>query len=74
MAGCDVKLDLLHSHISFPVLTGTPMIAPLWKWDHSQDWSAFIGNSLNNLSHFNEEKVTRFVLIIKTHSNSLATM
>ena len=28
----------LHAPVSFPVARGTPMISPIIRWDHSQDW------------------------------------
>uniref|UniRef100_A0A914DXV9 Fatty acid synthase n=1 Tax=Acrobeloides nanus TaxID=290746 RepID=A0A914DXV9_9BILA len=37
-AGAVVHAEKLHHELPLPVPTSTPMIAPLWKWDHSQDW------------------------------------
>lgn len=33
-----MPLERIYPAISYPVARGTPMIAPLIKWDHSQDW------------------------------------
>lgn len=30
--------DRLYPEVEYPVPRGTPMIGPMWKWDHSQDW------------------------------------
>jgi fatty acid synthase len=38
MAGVDMKIEKLYPPISYPVSRGTPMIAPLIKWDHSEEW------------------------------------
>ena len=34
----------LYSPVSYPVPSGTPMLAPLVKWDHSQDWDTPMGD------------------------------
>lgn len=39
MHGVDVSLDAVYPKVSFPVSAGTPMIAPLIRWDHSADWN-----------------------------------
>lgn len=36
--GISLRIDHLYPAINFPVSRGTPMIAPLIKWDHTQDW------------------------------------
>lgn len=38
MAGVNFNPLDLYPPVSFPVSRGTPMIAPLVKWDHSQEW------------------------------------
>ena len=39
MAGVDLSPLNLHPVSRFPVPPGTPMIAPLVQWDHSESWS-----------------------------------
>ncbi|XP_050425474.1 fatty acid synthase [Adelges cooleyi] len=36
--GLNPKLSKLYPEIEFPVSRGTPMIAPLVRWEHSEDW------------------------------------
>lgn len=36
--GYSFKIDRLYPKIEFPVSRGTPMISPLIKWNHSEDW------------------------------------
>lgn len=36
--GLHPQLARLYPDVEFPVSRGTPMIAPLIKWDHSEDW------------------------------------
>ncbi|XP_050524285.1 fatty acid synthase [Daktulosphaira vitifoliae] len=36
--GLNPKLSSLYPDVEFPVSRGTPMIAPLVRWDHSEDW------------------------------------
>lgn len=36
--GANPRMEFLYPQIEFPVSRGTPMIAPLIKWDHSFDW------------------------------------
>lgn len=33
-----MKLDKLYPAVEFPVSKGTPMISPLIRWEHSEDW------------------------------------
>lgn len=33
-----MNLEKLYPPIQYPVSRGTPMIAPLVEWDHSEDW------------------------------------
>ncbi|XP_060866838.1 fatty acid synthase-like [Metopolophium dirhodum] len=37
-AGLNPKISNLYPDIEFPVSRGTPMIAPLVRWEHSEDW------------------------------------
>lgn len=37
--GIPLCIKQLYPVIEFPVSRGTPMIAPLIKWDHSTEWS-----------------------------------
>ncbi|XP_034230761.1 fatty acid synthase-like [Thrips palmi] len=38
IAGCQPKLHKLYPDVEFPVSRGTPMISPLVRWEHSEDW------------------------------------
>lgn len=38
LSSISAYIDNLYPPVSFPVSRGTPMIAPLIKWDHQQDW------------------------------------
>lgn len=33
-----MKLYKLYPNVDFPVSRGTPMISPLIRWEHSNDW------------------------------------
>ncbi|OXU23005.1 hypothetical protein TSAR_015483 [Trichomalopsis sarcophagae] len=37
-AGLQPQLHELYPHVAFPVSRTTPMISPLVKWEHSDDW------------------------------------
>lgn len=39
IAGHQPNVAKLYPDIEFPVSRGTPMISPLVKWDHSDDWN-----------------------------------
>ena len=36
--GCELKLSNLYPNIEFPVSRSTPMISPLIKWQHDEQW------------------------------------
>ena len=36
--GYEVDISKLYPEVSFPVSRGTPMISPLIKWNHTEDW------------------------------------
>lgn len=36
--GVNFRTDRLYPEIEFPVSRGTPIISPLIKWNHSEDW------------------------------------
>ncbi|XP_065209085.1 fatty acid synthase-like [Planococcus citri] len=38
-AGCVPKLSALYPTVEFPVSRSTPMISPLIKWQHDEQWS-----------------------------------
>lgn len=38
MNGIDLPIDKMYPPVEFPVSVGTPMISPLIKWDHSEEW------------------------------------
>ena len=37
-AGLNPQLEKLYPFVEFPVSKCTPMIAPLIRWEHSEDW------------------------------------
>lgn len=37
-AGANFRVQNLYPPVEFPVSRGTPMIAPLVRWEHSNDW------------------------------------
>lgn len=36
--GHNPEIEQLYPPVQFPVSRGTPMISPLLKWDHREDW------------------------------------
>lgn len=38
MNGIDIPVQRMYPPVEFPVSSGTPMISPLIKWDHSEEW------------------------------------
>lgn len=38
LSGYTFPVERLYPKIEFPVSRGTPMISPLIKWDHAEDW------------------------------------
>jgi fatty acid synthase, animal type len=36
--GIDLDLNKLYPPVEFPVSRGTPMLSPLVKWDHSENY------------------------------------
>ncbi|GMR46683.1 hypothetical protein PMAYCL1PPCAC_16878, partial [Pristionchus mayeri] len=38
-AGVSINIDKLYPEVSYPVPKGTPMLGPMWKWDHSGDFA-----------------------------------
>ena len=36
--GLNLPIERLYPEVEFPVSRGTPMISPLIKWDHTEDW------------------------------------
>uniref|UniRef100_A0A913I721 Fatty acid synthase n=1 Tax=Strongyloides stercoralis TaxID=6248 RepID=A0A913I721_STRER len=45
-AGGVILPQKLYPKIQYPVPKGTPMIGPMWKWDHSQDWTVVDGKMM----------------------------
>ena len=37
--GVNVQTRALYPSVEYPVPVGTPMLAPLLKWDHTGDWA-----------------------------------
>lgn len=46
MQGIPLRIKQLYPPIQFPVSRGTPMIAPLIKWDHSSEWTVSEHNKI----------------------------
>lgn len=42
MQGLQPQVSAIYPPISFPVSRGTPMISPLVKWEHTEDWTVAI--------------------------------
>lgn len=38
LCGVNPRSEFIYPEVQFPVSRGTPMLAPLIKWDHSLDW------------------------------------
>lgn len=38
IAGAEPQLQNLYGKVEYPVVKGTPMISPMIKWDHSNDY------------------------------------
>ncbi|CAD5216831.1 unnamed protein product [Bursaphelenchus okinawaensis] len=47
-AGATIHVERLYPQAPLPVPLGTPMISPMWKWDHSQDWPVIDGKLLSS--------------------------
>ncbi len=45
--GATVLFQNLYPKACYPVPKGTPMISPLFKWDHSQSWYAVTEKELD---------------------------
>lgn len=46
-AGATINVHKLYPQAPLPVPLGTPMIGPMWKWDHTQDWLVIDGKMLS---------------------------
>ncbi|CAJ0579052.1 unnamed protein product, partial [Mesorhabditis spiculigera] len=42
-AGVTIHVENLYPRVEGPVPKNTPMIGPMWKWDHSHDWPVIDG-------------------------------
>jgi fatty acid synthase len=47
-AGAAIHVEKLYPSVPLPVPVTTPMIAPMWRWDHSQDWPVIDGRLMAN--------------------------
>uniref|UniRef100_A0A914ZHK0 Fatty acid synthase n=1 Tax=Parascaris univalens TaxID=6257 RepID=A0A914ZHK0_PARUN len=45
--GVTIHIEALYPAVQYPVPVGTPMIASMWRWDHSQDWPVIDGKNLS---------------------------
>lgn len=64
--GVDIDVQKLYPPIAFPVSRGTPMISPIIKWDHSQNYVVPFFDSYNfyekrNLTINLSDKLFEFV-------------
>lgn len=66
MQGLQPNLAALYPPIQFPVSRGTPMIAPLIKWEHSHEWTVPNFSKYRYNSNGAERQVT---INIKDSSN-----
>lgn len=57
LSGLTLPIERLYPSVGFPVSRGTPMISPLIKWDHTEDWFA-MKFSVHKGGHSGERKVT----------------
>ncbi|KAG7203844.1 hypothetical protein KM043_017900 [Ampulex compressa] len=64
-AGIQLQLAKLYPPVEYPVSRGTPMISPLIKWDHSDEWSMQFHNKQFKLGS-GEREVT-----ISLHNEAL---
>ncbi|XP_046739717.1 fatty acid synthase-like [Diprion similis] len=59
--GLNAQLSKLYPDVQYPVSRGTPMISPLVRWDHSEDWyvenNYLVKQELGE--HATEERVVR---------------
>lgn len=49
-AGATIHVENLYPSVQFPVPIDTPMIGPMWRWDHSQDWPVVDGRMVGKIS------------------------
>lgn len=64
--GIDIDIGKLYPAVSFPVSRGTPMISPMIKWDHQENYVVPLFDSYNffekrNVSINLSDKVFEFV-------------
>lgn len=52
-----MPIERLYPRITFPVSRGTPMISPLIKWEHRENWF-FMKFEITKAGHSGERKVT----------------
>uniref|UniRef100_A0A7E4UMS9 Fatty acid synthase n=1 Tax=Panagrellus redivivus TaxID=6233 RepID=A0A7E4UMS9_PANRE len=45
-AGASVQIEKIYPEVPLPAPPTTPMIAPMWKWDHGQDWPVIDGRQM----------------------------
>ncbi|MFH4976009.1 hypothetical protein AB6A40_002718 [Gnathostoma spinigerum] len=45
--GIDIHIEVLYPPVQYPVPIGTPMIGPMWKWDHTMDWPVIDGRLMS---------------------------
>lgn len=55
--GLTLPIERLYPKIEFPVSRGTPMISPIVKWDHTEDWYVMTF-AIQKGAHSGERKVT----------------
>ncbi|XP_050064418.1 fatty acid synthase-like [Aphis gossypii] len=55
IAGAEPQLQNLYGKVEYPVVRGTPMISPMLKWDHSNDY--VVPNFVEKNSGSNDNQV-----------------
>ncbi|TMS37085.1 hypothetical protein L596_004095 [Steinernema carpocapsae] len=45
-AGVNIRIAKLFPSVNMPAPSSTPMIGPMWKWDHSVDWPIIDGRQM----------------------------
>lgn len=58
LAGMDLSIGNIYPRIEYPVGRGTPSIAPLAHWNHSESWRTGLEDKLHSLFSIIDMQVT----------------
>lgn len=58
LAGLDLNLPAIFPHVEYPVSRGTPALADLVHWEHSETWRTGLEDKLNYLVSVKDIQVT----------------